>query len=87
MKKSLKDFCVASLMPIQRGAWTFKVSANNYEEGVLILATNDIFGYTSLKYFVNASEGREWVNTLVTYTDEILRIEVEKMKSEHLKKH
>ena len=59
------EFKLASLEEISRGSWSFKVSANNYESGILIIASNYQFDYTTCKYFSNHIEAREWLNNMV----------------------
>ena len=78
-------FTVASLDPITAGDWVFKVSANEYENGVLIFATNYVFEYACVKYFANHHDGREWIDTLVSYTKEILSVDIEELNNLHLK--
>lgn len=83
---SKDGFTVASLEPVVKGDWLFKVSANNYENGVLIFAANYLVGYTTCRYFSSDSEARTWIDTLASYTNEILFRELDSLKSDHLKK-
>jgi len=85
MKNTIKNFTVVSLEQIQRGVWTFKVSGNDYEDGILIIASHGVYGYTTLKYFQNSGAGRKWINSLVALDSEQLASEVEKQKSTDLK--
>ncbi len=81
-----KNFTVVTRDPIAMGDWVFKVSANEYEHGVLIFATNYVFEYACVKYFANHHDGRAWIDTLVSYTKEILSVDIEELSRLHLKK-
>lgn len=73
----VEDFKVFSVDVIKRAGFEFKVSGNNYDGGVLIVAKNDLLNYTSVKYFPNPKSGKEWVDGLVNSTRNICRIILE----------
>ena len=76
----MKDFTLVSLNPIHSGNWIFKVSANNYEHGILILASNVLFGYSACKYFSVNNDARKWIATLVAYLQEDIEKELLKLE-------
>jgi hypothetical protein len=61
----VEGFKVYSLEEIHRAGFTFKVSGNNYDGGVLIYAQNVFLGYSRIKYFSSPKLGREWVDNMV----------------------
>lgn len=69
----MQDFSVFSLDVIERAGFNFKVSSNNYDGGVLIIATHDFFGYSTIKYFPSAQQAREWTDSLVDSTKNVCR--------------
>lgn len=69
----VNDISVVSLDDIKWGGWKFKISENDYEDGVLVIAVHDFFGYTHVKYFLSTVKAREWIDTMVAYTKELLR--------------
>lgn len=61
---------LASLDPIKKRGWIFKVSRYD-EKGVLVIAFYNLFEYTSVKYFSDTTKAGEWIDTMVSYTAEI----------------
>jgi hypothetical protein len=80
------EFTVVSLNSVQRGGWTFKVSANDYEEGILIIAFHNKFGYSTIRYFQNPNDGRKWIDNLVYLDRDTVAAELKKLKSAELNK-
>lgn len=56
---------VTSLDPIDRAGFTFKVSGNNYDGGVLVVAKSDLFKYLAVRYFSTPALASEWIHDLV----------------------
>ncbi len=76
---------IVSLEPIRHGSWFFKVSANDIEEGVLVVAANPIFNYYRCKYFSDSGQAREWINLMVSYTKEAIDMAIAEIEAYDLK--
>lgn len=61
----MNDVKVISLDPFERAGFTFKLSGNNYDGGVLVVAKSDLFKYFAVRYFSTPHLASEWINDLV----------------------
>lgn len=61
----MSNIGVVSLIPIYSYPWVFKVSANNAENGVLVIAYNQQTRNLLCRYFLDSSKARVWVDSLV----------------------
>lgn len=68
----MKEITVFSLDLITKNNWVFKVSANDYENGVLVFAKHDVYCYYRCRYFSNHNDAKEWINSLVLITEKTL---------------
>ncbi len=59
-----KEMKIVSLIPIIKNGWTLKISSNNYDESVLVVAANYTLGYVTCKCFSDPFVAREWLNNL-----------------------
>lgn len=67
-KSNIEGFGVISLDTINRGGFQFKVSANNYDGSVFLIAKSDLFNYFTIKCFPDSKSARQWVDNLVSTT-------------------
>lgn len=66
------DLILVTLDPIIKDSWSFKISANDFENGILVIASNYKFNYHRCRYFSNNIKAREWIDSLTFIKDILL---------------
>lgn len=80
MSTDFRNVAIVSIDAKKKDDWIFKISANSYEDGVLVIAQNEFFRYVTCKYFSNSDTCREWINTMANISNEVLLSELTSKK-------
>jgi len=60
----MKTLKVISPPTVYLEGYEIKISENDYDGSVLVIAKNDILKYFSIKYFPDVEQARKWYNNL-----------------------